>query len=301
MTSGFTPAGPGAEMVVPGSISNLGPGFDTLSVAVQLYLRIRVLEIRPDAPDTLEVRFVGPAPAGENRIDTAFRLARGGSARARPGSSSRRRSEIPVRAGLGSSAAATIAGLRLYEAAHGAHRPGEWLAIARELEGHPDNAAAALLGGLTLSCQHEDGRVIARVVALAAPIRLVVATPDVPLETRHSRERVLPRTMPMRDAVFNLQRALLLVRALETGDYDDLRRGDARPLAPAVSGSRSCRAWRRRSRSIIPAMLGVCLSGAGPSISRWLDRGPGRPRPAGRSLGRASTSGSALPHTIRIA
>ena len=71
-------------------------------------------------------------------------------------------SDIPQTAGLGSSAAAAVAGLRLYEAVTAPRPDEDWLAMATELEGHPDNAAAALLGGITVSCQREDGAIIAR-------------------------------------------------------------------------------------------------------------------------------------------
>ena len=107
---------PGYEIAVPGSISNLGPGFDTLSVAVQVYLR----DPRPrDTPRRLSIpsrpRFPNGAPGGENRIETAFRHARARIGRPAPGVTIEAISEIPTRAGLGSSGAATIAGLRLYE------------------------------------------------------------------------------------------------------------------------------------------------------------------------------------------
>jgi len=264
MTNGFSPAGPGAEIVVPGSISNLGPGFDTLSVAVQLYLRVRILEVRPNAPDTLEVRFVGSAPAGENRIDTAWRLARRRLEVPAPGLVVEASSEIPVRAGLGSSGAASIAGLRLYEAVTGARPSGGWLPVARELEGHPDNVAATLHGGLTLSCLEEDGIVLARSWHWPDDLRLVVVTPEVALETSFAR-RILPSTLSMEDAVFNLQRALLFVRALETGAYDDLLeamrdRWHQPARAPHVPGLAEVLTMDH------PDVLGACLSGAGPSV-----------------------------------
>jgi homoserine kinase len=253
-----------AEIVVPGSISNLGPAFDALSVAVQLYLRVRVTEIRPSDADTIETEFVGPAPSGPNRIETAFRHARAKVGKAAPGVRIRVCSDIPTRAGLGSSGAATIAGLRLYEAITSARPSAGWLAMACELEGHPDNAAAALLGGVTVSCQHGDGRVTARSWRWPSEIRFVVATPDAPLDTAHARQ-VLPRAIALEDAVFNMQHALLLVRALETGQHADLReavrdRWHQPTRAPLVVGLPEALALDD------PAVLGVCLSGAGPSI-----------------------------------
>lgn len=252
------------ELAVPGSIANLGPGFDALSVAVQVYLRVRVLHLDGDSPDAIETVFVGTPPGGDNRIERAFRLARSRFGQPTPGVRIEVRSDIPTRAGLGSSGAATVAGLRLYQALAGARDSGEILALAAEVEGHPDNAAAALMGGLALSCQLEDGRVLARTWGWPADIQLVVATPTVPLETERARA-VLPGTLPLADAVFNLQRALLLVHALDHGRYEDLREAlrdrwhqSARsPLVPGLTEALDLDA---------PSILGVCLSGAGPSI-----------------------------------
>jgi homoserine kinase len=253
---------PGTEIVVPASIANLGPGFDAMSVAVKLPLRLTVEEVDPSRPDCVEWEFAGAAPAGENRIDSAFKLARARGGATVPGVRVRVDSEIPQAAGLGSSAAATVAGLRLYEALTSPR--SDCLDLATELEGHPDNAAAALLGGLAISCQQDDGRIVARSTQWPDEVKLVVATPDMGLQTAHARG-VIPKTIPLRDAIFNLQRALLLVRALDTGRYDDLReamrdRWHQSARAPLVPGLAEAIAIDD------PAVLGVCLSGAGPSI-----------------------------------
>ncbi|HXH05922.1 MAG TPA: homoserine kinase [Vicinamibacterales bacterium] len=255
----------GLTIVVPGSISNLGPGFDALAVAVDLYLRVRVVGVRPGAPDSIAFDFGGAAPPGENRIETAYRLARQRAGRSVPGLHVEVRSDIPFRAGLGSSGAATIAGLRLYELAAGVEPALDVLSLACTLEGHPDNAAASLLGGLTLGCLCGDGRVLARSWPWPPGIRFIVATPALELETAVAR-RALPASLPLADAVFNLQRALLLVHALGSGRYDDLREALAdrwhQPhRAPLVPGLAEALAFEH------PGLLGVCLSGAGPSIA----------------------------------
>src|SRR5688572_7089930 len=141
-------------IAVPGSTSNLGPAFDALSVALDLHLRIEVLDVRADLAGTVQYEFEGTGPAGENRIDSAFQLACRRYGRPVMGLKVRVSSDIPMAAGLGSSAAAAVAGLRLYEAARAIPLdPADMLNLATELEGHPDNAAAALHGGITLSCQ----------------------------------------------------------------------------------------------------------------------------------------------------
>jgi homoserine kinase len=252
------------DIVVPGSISNLGPGFDALSLAVQLYLRVRIVDVLADAPDTLHCDFVGSPIAGENRIETAYRHARAAIGVPAPGLRVEVRSEIPVRAGLGSSGAATVAGLRLYEAVTARRATELWLRLACGLEGHPDNAAAALCGGLTVSCEHGDGRVSARSSAWPMEIRLVVATPHVEVATDAAR-RVLPAAISFEDAVFNLQHALLLVHAIRSGQPHDLRealrdRWHQSARAALVPGLAEALALDD------PALFGVCLSGSGPSI-----------------------------------
>jgi homoserine kinase len=266
MASSAPSGGALRQLTVPGSVANLGPGFDALSVAVQLYLRLEVVEVRPETPGTTTFRFVGGSPlVGENRVERAFRAAGERFGSDAPGLTVEVRSDIPMRAGLGSSAAATVAGLRLYETFTAPRRTADLLALATEIEGHPDNAAAALLGGLALSCQFTDGRVEARAWHWPSDLRLVVGTPEAQLATDAART-ILPEQVSLRDAVFNLQRAVLFVRALETGRYADLREalGDRwhQPARQAfVPGLAEALAIDH------PAVLGVCLSGSGPSIA----------------------------------
>lgn len=281
-------------IAVPGSTSNLGPAFDALSVALDLHLRIEVLDVRADLAGTVQYEFEGTGPAGENRIDSAFQLACRRYGRPVMGLKVRVSSDIPMAAGLGSSAAAAVAGLRLYEAARAIPLdPADMLNLATELEGHPDNAAAALHGGITLSCQTDSG-VIARAWRWPDEIRFVVATPGSALETNHARA-MLSDSVPLGDAVANLQRALLFVRALETRDYGDIREAlkdrwhqPARgALVPALA---ECLVIDH------PSVLGVCLSGAGPSILALA--APGRSEEAAAVLGDVYRR-LGVPHTIR--
>lgn len=213
-----------------------------------------------------ETTFHGDVPAsGENRIATAMEMARARFGDAAPGCRVEVTSGIPMKAGLGSSAAATIAGLRLYEALTKPRDAAALLEIATGIEGHPDNAAAALLGGITLSCQHEDGRITALAWAWPDDLRFVIATPEAELETAFAR-KVLASEISRHDAIFNLQRALLLVRALETHDYQHLRealrdRWHQPARAQYVPGLNEALALNH------PSVLGAYLSGAGPSIA----------------------------------
>jgi len=250
------------EIKVPGSIANLGPGFDTLAVAVQLYLRLTVRTIA--GHDRLEFRFLDRELCGENYIERAFRFLARQSSVSFPSLYIEVRSDIPMRAGLGSSAAATVAGLRLYEAFAGPLPIQAIVNAACALEAHPDNASAALLGGLTTSCQLPDGSVYATSFRWPETLAFVVVTPDVLLATADSR-KVLPSFIPRRDAVFNLQRLALLLQLLQSENFsllkqalsDRLHQPFRQKLVPGLA-----QALELEHEDL----LGVCLSGSGPSI-----------------------------------
>ena len=250
------------EILVPGSIANLGPGLDTLAVAVQLYLRLRVTSVDPSRSG-VEFRFIGRRPEGDNNIERAFRYLSNGCDG--PFVSVDVETEIPMKAGLGSSAAATVAGLRLFEAVHGQRSKDELLAAASKLEGHPDNAAAALLGGLAVCCHRSDGSVGAASCRWPDDWSFVVLTPELALETSKSRQ-ALPASVPLSDAVANLQRVATLLAAVHSGDAaalaglfeDRLHQPFREPLVPGL---------REITQLRHPQILGAFLSGSGPSIA----------------------------------
>jgi homoserine kinase len=251
------------QIVVPASIGNLGPGFDTLSLAVSLYLRVRVTARIDDGRGRLITRFVEGVPSGEDRIQAAFD-ALPARTRRLPSLEVEVRSEIPQRAGLGSSAAATIAGLRLRELVDGRRPVEDLMSAACRMEGHPDNAAAAFHGGLTSSCVMADGRVTVGRWTWPRGWRVIVATPERGLSTVESRN-ALPAAVPLVDAVFNLQRLARLLAAVQSrraadlaGAFDDRCHQPYRQrLVPTL---------RRALAFEHPDVLGVCLAGAGPSV-----------------------------------
>jgi homoserine kinase len=272
-----------SEIVVPASIGNVGPGFDAASVALQLYLRVRVLDVdtrRADGDGTIAATFTTGEPVGGDGVERAFRVARQRIGRPTPALRIEISTDIPICAGLGSSAAATVAGLRLYEAVTEPLSEADLLELAAELEGHPDNAAACLLGGFVVSCRLESGRVIARSSPWPARVRWAIATPEVQLPTKEARA-VLPAVVPLEDAVFNLQRALLLLHAVQHDRLEGIRElfGDrlhqpARTaLVPALQEALALEH---------PAVLGVVLCGAGPSIAAVA--APGREQDAAAAL-----------------
>jgi homoserine kinase len=253
------------DITVPASVANLGGGFDTLAVAVQLYLRLRVVEVRDDGGATLSVVRSEPPVGSGNAIERAYHLMARWTGLRAPSVFVETESDIPMASGLGSSAAAAVAGLRMFERVTHPFSEGLLLAAATSLEGHSDNAAAAIHGGLISVVDRERDEPIALRWKWPSELRFIIATPSVALATSKARA-VLADTLPRQDAVFNLQRVLSLVHALQTGDYGLLREG--------VRDR-----WHQRTRAALvpqlaevlalndPEILGSFLSGAGPSVA----------------------------------
>jgi homoserine kinase len=255
----------GHEVRVPGSVANLGGGFDTLGVAVQLYLRARIVDVRDDGGTRLVVTRSVPPVRGQNALERAFDAIARRTGRRTPTVFVEVASDVPMAAGLGSSAAATVAGLRIFEAVTEPLPDSALLAAAASVEGHADNAAPALFGGLNSVLEIEGREPVALRWSWPPELRLVVATPAVGLATARARA-ALPDVVPRRDAIFNLQRVLSLVHALQHGELDRLRE--------AVKDR-----WHQPARAALvplldqalviddPDVLGAFLSGAGPSIA----------------------------------
>lgn len=252
------------DIVVPGSTANLGAGFDALGLALALYMRARIVAHDPDG-GPLRFTFQGLTLDGENSVERALRAAARRFDTRLPGLDVEISSDIPLKAGLGSSAAAIVTGIRLYEALAGPLPQDDLLALAGELEGHPDNTSASILGGLVASCQADGGRVYAIASPWPEQLRVLVATPAIGLATRLARG-ALPDAVSRADAIFNVQRTALLLQAIAAGRFDLLREALRDRLhqpyrASLVPGLDQALAFEH------PALLGVFLSGAGPSIA----------------------------------
>jgi homoserine kinase len=250
---------------VPGSVANLGGGFDTLGVAVQLYLRATIADVRDDGGAKLVVTKSTPPVKGGNALERAFDVIARWTGRSAPTVFVEVSSDVPMAAGLGSSAAATVAGLRVFERVTGPVADSVLLAAATEVEGHADNAAPALFGGLNSVLEVKGAEPVALRWSWPDDLRLVVATPAIGLATAKARA-ALPATMSRSDAIFNLQRVLSLVHALQHRQYERIREG--------VKDR-----WHQPARvSLVPLLddvlamddpdvLGTFLSGAGPSVA----------------------------------
>ncbi|PYP09941.1 MAG: homoserine kinase [Gemmatimonadetes bacterium] len=209
-----------ARVRVPASSSNLGAGFDCIGVAVDRWLVASVTLggtgisiLRRGTLSAVRVR------ADQDLFTRGFRAAcaAGGASPAGTGATIEAASDIPVGCGLGSSAAAIVAGALLADAALdlGLSR-AKILEIATTIEGHPDNVAPAIHGGAVLSV-HTPAGLVSSSLRVSPAIELLIAVPPFPNDTKAARA-ALPHTLPHSDAVVAASRAAALVQGLATGD-----------------------------------------------------------------------------------
>jgi homoserine kinase len=257
---------------VPATSANIGPGFDVLGLALSLYNVVTAEEAEGVAVAN-EGEGAGALPTGAaNVVARAVRQAFEAAGRPFRGVRLHCVNQIPPSRGLGSRAAAWVAGLGAGNALAGDALPREALLdLAARAEGHPDNVAAAFLGGLTVSCASGD-RITAISVPVPAAVRWVVLIPEAQGSTRDARA-VLSPDVSRADAVFNLQRVSLLLAALGAGRLD---------LLPAALDDRLHQPARWRLFPWLPAAvaaartagaLGCVLSGAGPSLLAAVEGG----------------------------
>jgi homoserine kinase len=252
--------------VVPASSANVGCAFDCAAIALNLYLRASA---KP-SKSGFEVSYRGanadqiPRDAG-NLIVKAMQRAAAASHASLPSVQLDVQNDIPLGVGLGSSAAAIVAGILLGAKLCGTELgPADTLRLAAEIEGHPDNVAAALLGGFVVATTSEDGEeVLVAKANVSESLDFIAVIPDVPLPTEKSRA-VLPAQYSRRDVVANLQRtALLAARFFSGGELSPELFADRihQPYrAPLITGIAECLAYRHAG------LAGVFLSGAGSAV-----------------------------------
>ena len=245
---------------VPASSANLGPGYDVLAAALSMHLELEVEEAGSfsveakglDVPldrDNLCVRaFEYLRPAG----DICFRI----------------KSEIPLAAGLGSSAAAIVAGLlaadHLYELAL---EPADVLSHATEIEGHPDNVAAALYGGFVL-CSRDGESVTATKLNPPEGIEGIVVIPPEQVPTEKAR-KALPAEVPIEDAVANVSAASQLVLGIQRSDLTLIGAGLRDRLHQPHRASLYPRSMELVEEAPRMGAIGATISGAGPTVLVW--------------------------------
>ncbi len=237
---------------VPASSANLGPGFDAFAAALALYVEVEVIE------------------TGRFSVETKLDIARDrrnlcvrGFARLHPPENFtfRIRSSIPLAGGLGSSAAAYTAGV--LAAAHMFELQEDLLGHVTELEGHPDNAAAALLGGFVIVTGGEIAR-------FEPPdgLEAVIVVPRAAVRTAVAR-RALPETVPLTDASANVAHGAMLTLGLISGDFSMIGRGLQDRLHQPYRAHLYPRSMALLERASTLGAIGATISGAGPTVLFW--------------------------------
>lgn len=256
---------------VPATAANLGPGFDCLGMALELYNTVEFSKIPRGL--VIEVEGLGADTLPRDASNLVYQAAAMVFERAgyEPGGLRiRLTNHIPVGRGMGSSAAAIVGGIIAANVMCGAGLgTREMIALALSLEGHPDNVAPALLGGLVIYAATE-GEINWVKLDLPPALKAVVVVPDFTLNTREARDK-LPAMVAMRDAAFNISRTALLVAALQQGDFAALGIAmDDRLHQPYRFGS--IPGFKKVvSAARLAGARGVALSGAGPSLIALAD------------------------------
>jgi homoserine kinase len=253
------------EISVPATSANLGPGFDSIGIAVDLRLRASV---RP--AEAFHVSFIpgDHAPTHDGFREEILRGFDAISRGARPPLEIRVDNPIPLGKGLGSSAAANVLGARIAVACY-PDQIDRLPSVVTNLEGHPDNALPALLGGVIVAAQRGEDEPSYLRFAIPPRLRTVIAIPEIELATSEARA-ILPERYRKEDVVYNIQRAALLAASFASGDLSNMRiaMGDRvhQPYRSAAVPGLS-----EALQLEMPGLLGVALSGAGPSLLAFVD------------------------------
>ena len=257
------------KVKVPGTSANCGSGFDCLGLAATIYNEFEFTFLEDTRLDIFATgEGTESIPIDEKNIvwqSARLLIERAGEGDKFKGAEIRMVNHVPMSRGLGSSAAAIVAGLVGANAVvENPFSRQDILKFATEIEGHPDNVAPAIFGGFTVSVA-EKNQVHTFSFLPKIKLKLIVAVPDFPLSTKLARQ-VLPQTIPLQDAVFNISRASMLVAALIEGKekflscaFDDAIHQPYR--TKLVPGMQEVFAAAKKAGA-----LGVALSGAGPCL-----------------------------------
>jgi homoserine kinase len=237
---------------VPASSANLGPGFDCMAAALALHLELEVEETGEFAVET----DLSVAKGRENLCVRAFERLHSAD-----GFTFRIRSGIPLSGGLGSSAAAIVAGLMAAD--HLFELDADLLREASEMEGHPDNVAASLYGGFVVCADGEAVR-----FDPPTGLEALAVVPEQMVRTRAARA-ALPTEVPLEEAIFNVAHAALLTLGLAKGDWDLLGRGLKDQLHEQRRAHLFPKSFELASRAPELGALGATISGAGPTVLVW--------------------------------
>jgi len=252
---------------VPGTTANCGPGFDAVGIACTIY---NELELNLSKEGSLVIEIAGEGkeviPTDEkNIIYQVIQTVLEKVGKRYQGIHIKMVNRIPLSRGLGSSAAAIVAGLFAANVATGnTLSKNELLDMATAIEGHPDNVAPAIFGGITTSVIQDGGARYLRFVP-PAQLSMVVAIPEFNLSTQAARN-VLPRTVPFKDAVFNISRTALVIGALSQGEFHHLRYALEDKIHQPYREHLIPGMQQVFDAALDKGALGVAISGAGPCL-----------------------------------
>lgn len=260
---------------VPATTANLGPGFDCLGLALPIYNTITVEEtimpgtgIEINIIDETNEQDIISIPTDENNIVyKAIELLYNSIGQTPSELKITINTHIPIARGLGSSAAVVVGGLIAANKLLG--NPADevaLLSIASEIEGHPDNVTPAIVGGFVLSSLEDDGSVIYRKMQWPKDWKITVCVPDYELATDIARS-VIPKDIPLKDAIFNLKHSAMLIEAVNTEDKDLMKLALQDKLhqqyrEKLIPGMKEIKEALKHEENVI----GCVLSGAGPSL-----------------------------------
>ena len=255
---------------IPASTTNLGPGFDVLGLALQLYSKVTLEATETDTEVVVRGVDADKIPSTPEHIAfQAVELVFDRSGTKRPkGFKLQIENGIPAIRGLGGSGTAILGGLLTANVLCSApFSDGELLNFATELEGHPDNVAASLYGGIVVSAQESTH---VHTVRLECPstLSIVLAIPDFPLSTEQARS-VLPTSVSFSDAVYNTSRSTLLIASIATGQFEMLRIAMTDRLHQPYRASLIPGFDDVAEAATTAGALSVALSGAGPTVAAY--------------------------------
>jgi homoserine kinase len=271
---------------VPATSANLGPGFDALGLALDLWNEAEFTRTRDNKISVIiEGEGSGKLPTDQNNtvVDAAIQIYK---LAGKPCNGLRIHciNRVPLGSGLGSSSAAMLTGMLGANAILGEpFSREEILKLAIETEGHPDNVAPAMLGGLVASIIHESHVVSLRLTLTdqRTPIHITVVFPDFDFPTKQARA-LLPKQIDRRDAIYNISRAVIVTEAFRQGDLDMLAEAMTDKLhqpyrIPLIPGAQAAMEAMKAAGA-----SAVALSGAGPSLIAFSTRREGAVGRAGQ-------------------
>ena len=251
---------------IPCSTSNLGPGFDTLGLALNRYLFLSAEE-QPGLQITVEGNGKDHiATDSTNLVYSAMTATAQKIGRTLPAIHLHIKNEIPAYGGLGGSGAAIAGGVVLAnELLNLKLSKDDMLNIAVEIEGHPDNVSAAIFGGLTINCLDNEKKSRCRSVKIEEPLSVITCSPQFQVQTKQAR-KILPQQVSLKDAVTNIENVASLVAALMSGDFEALRYVTAERLheqyrATLIPGFEDV-----KHAALNAGALSFNISGAGPTV-----------------------------------